>query len=44
MNKATHRDKHGALYHKSGKWWYVWREDAWWPISGDPVVTLSRLP
>lgn len=43
MNQATHIGTDNRYYRKTGEWWFVWRNDAWWNIIGKPSVTLSRL-
>lgn len=43
MTKATHKDKHGTPYRKQGRFWLVWRNNAWWVVSGEPVEKLERI-
>lgn len=42
MNTATHKGKNGTLYKKEGKFWKIWRSDAWWVCSGIPPK-LERI-
>lgn len=41
---ATHITVERTFYKKAnhnGKtWWYVWQQDAWWVVSGEPSVIL----
>lgn len=43
MNNATHKAKDGTLYRKQGKFWMVYRGNAWWVMSGEPVIKLEKL-
>lgn len=43
MNNATHKASDGTLYREAGQWWLVWRHNAWWVISGEPLEKLERI-
>lgn len=43
--KATHKLPDGRLACKQGKWWFVYRDGLWWPVSGDlsEIYQLEKI-
>lgn len=47
MNKrptgATHVSDSNVYYKLQGKFWFVYKDDGWYAISGNPVIPLTKL-